>query len=259
MIPSLPLLGYPATTFWFLFISTWALAILPGFLYLTLVFPSPKWPARRFPRLTPMIVFGAAVLMQVGPFLIYSNDTVKALTLQRTTTWGLFAYLILPLIAIGHSIVTVRDPTGWARLKWVVVGVAGFVVGSLAFAFGSQAEWSVPISFIQNGGYLLLPVCIGIAIVRHRLFDIDVIIRRTLVYAHRDRGARRGLLRRGPRAAATLHKHQRPDVAGRHRRIDARHRGPVQPAQATGAGIRRPAASIVGNTTRSRSSPGSAA
>lgn len=181
-VTSAPLLAHPFAVWWALFFSTWILAILPGFLYLTLVFPRPKGPARRFPGLTALIVFGSAWLLQVGPFLVFPNNPGRALTLQQTTSWGGMVYLLLPLLVIGHSLLTERGSVARAQLKWLVLGVVGFVVGGLAFAVGGQLGWSLLISFVQNGGYLMLPVCVAIAIVRHRLLDIDVIIRRTLVY-----------------------------------------------------------------------------
>jgi hypothetical protein len=41
MVDSIPLLGYTAVAYWFLFMSTWILAILPALLYLSLALPRP--------------------------------------------------------------------------------------------------------------------------------------------------------------------------------------------------------------------------
>jgi hypothetical protein len=68
------------------------------------------------------------------------------------------------------------------QIKWLVwagaVAVVTFVIGAVGYAVWD--EW------ISNAAILLsvlgLAVATGIAILRHRLYDIDVVINRTLVY-----------------------------------------------------------------------------
>jgi hypothetical protein len=80
------------------------------------------------------------------------------------------------LSAVGLQVLSWRRATGERRqqLKWLAFGAAVTVAWLIAMLFIS----SLPIV-----GIAALPVSMGIAILKYRLYDIDRIISRTLAYA----------------------------------------------------------------------------
>ena len=113
---------------------------------------------------------------------------------------GLFAVLFLGLLlsfvfAQAYRYRRVSGPVERRQTKWVVFGVAAALVGIgtiLAPYFfiepltASEATTISALSLVQipGGGafMLLIPLSIGVAVLRSRLFDIDILINRTLVY-----------------------------------------------------------------------------
>jgi hypothetical protein len=69
------------------------------------------------------------------------------------------------------------------QLKWLayaaVLVLAGFVAADLARMLGAS---SYVVSFLQVIPLVAIPVAIAVAMLRYRLYDIDRIINRTLVY-----------------------------------------------------------------------------
>ena len=68
------------------------------------------------------------------------------------------------------------------QLKWVAYAVAvltvGIIISSISEAAGESLLSRIPVLV----GFLTVPVAIGIAILKYRLYDIDLVINRTLVY-----------------------------------------------------------------------------
>ena len=84
--------------------------------------------------------------------------------------------------AIASLVVRFRRSTGIERqqLKWIAyVGCALAVVGPLAIAFYFD---SVAVRIAIAVVVTLWPIAVCVAILRYRLYDIDIIINRTLVY-----------------------------------------------------------------------------
>ncbi|HLV97828.1 MAG TPA: hypothetical protein VKT82_04040 [Ktedonobacterales bacterium] len=103
----------------------------------------------------------------------------------------LFVFLVISLYAQVHRYRRVSTPTQRQQTKWVVFGAAisilGFVgiiaVGQLLGLGNSPGTYpglvgNTLIYVVQA----CLPLSLGIAILRSRLWDIDVIINKTLVY-----------------------------------------------------------------------------
>ncbi len=188
--------------------GTWPLTVLAAWLsswtfvpalgvvaiFVPLLFPTGHLPT---PRWRPMVPIGAAGLLGglapaafspgplsevtsvtnpvgipgAGPILELIN------TLSGILAPAVFVAVIVSLVLrYRHGSQTERD-----QIKWFLypAGIAaiGLGIGLPDAGLVSDAGWTIGLT-----GMALLPVAIGIAILRHRLFDIDLLIKRTLVY-----------------------------------------------------------------------------
>jgi hypothetical protein len=119
-----------------------------------------------------------------NPFVIQA-----AAALLRTLGWLGLVLTLAVAVAGGISLVVrFRRARGVERqqIKWFafsgVVFCAVFAVGPFLWSLPQvpATAWIWPVLFLA--GASTIPVAVGIAILRHRLYDIDLIINRALVY-----------------------------------------------------------------------------
>jgi hypothetical protein len=166
-------------------VDSWSLAINPSIMYLALAFPTPKWPLRRFPRLTVALLYLSAPLALNTAYLLnldnsagYFNAAMLVYVAQ------ILCVFVITFGSLIHSALTLREPAARAQLKWVALGLSSFIVPGIGgWLLGYLGVNSELIYLLSVTGWFLFPICIAIAITRYRLFDIDVIIRKTLVYS----------------------------------------------------------------------------
>jgi hypothetical protein len=181
----------------------WAghLVWIPAFLIpITLVlqlFPNGHLPSRRWWPISTATIIGLlgyatslafhpwpweaqGILDSYNPLGITGSETFLSLT----ATLSFFLLTIGSIGTLAAVVVRFRRAQGSERqqMKWLVYTA---VVGLLAlFIIMVLAGFDSPIfNLLFLSLPTLLAVAIGIAILRHRLFDIDIIIRKTLVYA----------------------------------------------------------------------------
>ena len=179
--------------------------------FLILLFPDGRLPS---PRWRPLAWFSAVVLIVltvVIPLMPeplpevtqvpYLPDVPNPLGIDalRHVLNALFVFLpLLPLCIVASALSLIarfRRSQGQERLqlKWLAAGAgvnAALYLLAMAFTLASDAPWSgkgTPfwLTVLQNlalYSFVLIPVAIGFAVLRYRLYDIDVIINRALVY-----------------------------------------------------------------------------
>jgi hypothetical protein len=134
-------------------------------------------------------VAGAVAAHQVG---LDSFDGLVAI--DQATGWfavaqNVFLFAAAPFMvgSVARQVVVWRRSSGDRRqqLKWLasgtVVGVIALAVGLLVPGDASAAERAL--ANVITLGVVALPVCIAVAVMRYRLYEIDRIISRTLAYA----------------------------------------------------------------------------
>ena len=121
-------------------------------------------------------------------------------TASNSAGWTIWLTLAIWSIALGTVVYAQayryrRDSNAVQRqqIKWVIFGISAGLAGFLGTNLALVAFVPEPTSpgallahlaghLVMVGALLLIPLSIGVAILRYRLFDIDIIINRTLVY-----------------------------------------------------------------------------
>ena len=183
-------------TYWYTTFS-WVTFIAPIGVFLVLLFPDGKLPSPRW-RPVPwvagagMVLALAAMALTPGkldgaPVDVENPVGVDAEGLLSVVAWGGIFAIFGCIVASAVSLVLrYRHSRGDERqqLKWFVTAVAltvalfflswpaGLVSPTLTDAFNLMSLF----------GWMTLPLAAGIAIFRYRLYDIDVVINKALVF-----------------------------------------------------------------------------
>ena len=170
--------------------------------FLFLLFPDGHPPSSRWRPVVwavAVVAVVAALAPAFEPGQLFSFPTVEnpfglGGTFGRVASFAndVTDFLAIPvfLISLASMVTRLRRARGRERLqlKWVAYAAA-LTATSFAASFLADLLPGVPravsdIFFLLGVvGCTSIPVAAGIAILRHRLYDIDVIVNRTLVYA----------------------------------------------------------------------------
>ncbi len=177
----------------------WFLLLALTFVYLPLLFPDGRLLSRRWLPIAvvagamPLTVVVLRALMDTIPvneasgYKIDNPIGIEGLgSVENLPIYG--ALNVLFFFGFAGVVVRFRRSRGVERqqMKWFTSAIVVLLGGSLIFGAASEltgVRWPEDVGFVFSmAGLASLPATVGIAILRYRLYDIDVLINRTLVY-----------------------------------------------------------------------------
>jgi two-component system, NtrC family, sensor kinase len=169
------------------------LLLAPLFLHFTLVFPERprRWTSGVTARaLFPLIYVPAALLGTARIIALARSGSNAELfvgvieAIDRLELAYLAACFVGGLVALTRALGEVRSVTARRQLRWIAWGTAlgagPFALGyALPYAAGVEPSLPMGLSAIPLS---LIPLAYASAIIRYRLMDVEVIVKRALVY-----------------------------------------------------------------------------
>lgn len=173
-----------------------ALALLaPVFLHLCANFPRGGKLSARSRPIVALLYLPALALVAFEIFWHYRPDVglfasgglIAARNLLDSVAVGHLAlYFVAGGALLVRTFVGAERPLLRQQLKWIVwgIGLAGLPFAALyAIPYIIQFEITPLMETMAYGPHILIPLSFGYSIVRYRLMDVDVIMRRSFVHA----------------------------------------------------------------------------
>jgi hypothetical protein len=170
-------------------LTGWSWAYMSSLILLVLVFPVRLRPLRRFPRALPALLYAVPFLT-----MLFATPRYPAVTQSDPQLWvgGLtfgILFVLFPIVIFGvliRNLRKVQQPVARAQVRWMALGFGiGLGIDAILNLVGFALDFGRLERFdaLTAVTALALPLSLAIGILRFRLFDIDVIIRRTTSYA----------------------------------------------------------------------------
>jgi len=170
--------------------SLWIIALSPLPMVLLLLSQwssSDTWLALAASLVRLPTAFAAGVAVSIwgkpGQLLLQTGElpTGSAKVFQSAAISSLFLLIFAALAALA---VRFRRGTWEERqqIKWVALGTSYLLLSGVVTTALPELLPPLVEEFLSIAGFVSVPVAIAVAILRHRLYDIDRLINRTLVY-----------------------------------------------------------------------------
>ncbi len=170
------------------------LVLPPLFLHFTLVFPERprRWMGGTGGRAFVVFAYVPAIVLGLARIFAVSRSASDAtLFIRITSVLDRIEFLYLAmcfiggLVALTRALSVVHTITARRQLRWIAWGTAlgagPFALGyALPYSVGVEPSLPMQLSAIPLS---LIPLAYASAIVRYRLMDVEVIVKRALVYA----------------------------------------------------------------------------
>jgi hypothetical protein len=189
-------------------ISNWVWVPAVGLLgtYVLLLFPDGRLPSRRW---RPLAWLSGAVILLLSVGVMLAPGQLDNLEGVRNPfgiegahwlTVGAYAVLpLLPLCMLASALSLVlryRRSGGEERqqIKWiafaasvvvvvyVIAMIASFVFPAESWTTAGSVWWLNLLTYVVLSSFTIVPIAVGFAVLRYRLYEIDIIINRALVY-----------------------------------------------------------------------------